>query len=192
MKNARQTITLWVACGLLGCAEESPPPTVDEFMRNSVLLDATMVRCSQNRSSSKYEADCVNAREAINRMALAEEKARRAELEAQSERKRRALRRAQEAAAQARRQAAEARRRRQEADYLSQFESAPDGATGGTAQPNPVPGETLAPDPAEPLVEPAPVIQPSSVPAPAPEPASEEGTDLESIRQELKRRQGGQ
>ncbi len=111
-----------IACGtLFACVEEPPPPTVDEFVDNSILLEATMVRCSANRSSTKYETECVNAREAINRLAIAEEEARRAELEAQSERKRRALRRTQEAATQARRRAAEAARKREEAAYLSQF-----------------------------------------------------------------------
>ena len=90
------------------CAKEPPPRTVAEFLDNRILLEATMVRCGKNRNMSKYEVDCVNAREAINRIATIDEKERRAELEAQSARKRKALRRTQEAAAEARRRAAEA------------------------------------------------------------------------------------
>ena len=83
-----------------------------------------MVRCGQNRSEMKYETECVNARDAINRLERAEERARRAELDAQSERKRQALRRTQEAAAAARRRAAEIRRQREEDEYLGIFEDA--------------------------------------------------------------------
>ena len=160
-------------------------------MSNSILLDATMVRCSANRSSTKYEAECVNAREAINRLARVEEEARRAELEAQSERKRRALRRAQEAAAEARRRTAEAARRREEAAYLAQFENGPIIQGGGSAQP-PGGSPPVSPDG---NVAPAPVEPAGTTAAPdtsaQPEAAPPTGTDLESIREELRRRQDG-
>jgi hypothetical protein len=110
---------IWLAAG---CSEEPPPRSVDEFLENRILLEATMVRCGENRNQNKYEAECVNAREAINRIAAEEEGARRAELEAQFERKRRSLRRTQEAAAEARRRAAEERRRREQAEYLGVYE----------------------------------------------------------------------
>lgn len=115
---------------MAACAEEPPPPSVAEFMENSILLDATMVRCGQNRAVKKYDPECVNAREAVDRLAVVAEQARREELDAQSERKRQALRRAQEAAAEARRRALDAERLRQEAEYLSQFGAAPDVAAG--------------------------------------------------------------
>ncbi|MFQ6004783.1 MAG: EexN family lipoprotein [Woeseia sp.] len=127
---------LTIICGgfglLVGCAREPPPRSVAEFLENRILLEATMIRCGENRNMSKYEADCVNAREAINRIAAEEQRARRAELEAQSERKRKALRRTQQAAAEARRRAAEERRRREEAEYLGVFEDLPPGEQGGT------------------------------------------------------------
>ena len=186
-----QLAAMFCAIGaLFACAEEPPPPTVDEFLNNSVLLDATMVRCGVNRASTKYEAECVNAREAINRIAKAEEDARRAEHEAQSQRKRRALRRTQEAAAEARRRAAEAARQREEAAYLAQFGEHPDG------DPESVTGQTQDAHPATAPERPAEV--PSAEPV-TPQPAGnqtveappESETDLQSIRDELKRRQDG-
>ena len=193
MYTARLTSVALAFGWLFGCAEEPPPPSVDEFMNNSVLLDATMVRCSANRSTTKYEVECVNARDAINRIARVEEEARRAELESQSERKRRALRRTQEAATLARRRAAEAARIREEQAYLAQFDGgnpvANPGAApiGTTAPPNPLPAPGNE-QPGEPTA-----IPQQTEPAPAePEPAPEEptdATDLQSIREELKRRQ---
>jgi hypothetical protein len=165
----------------VACSKELPPRTVSEFVDNPILLEATMVRCAQNRSQTKYDAECVNAREAANRLAAIEDAARRAELEAQSEQKRQSLRRTQEAAAEARRRAAEARRLREEAAYLGQFGTVPEGAnTPGTtptdapvAAPANVPGAIVAP--------------PSDAVPEAPE--NNTPTDLEAIREELKRRQ---
>lgn len=177
------TIRLVIICGgialLAGCTEEPPPRSVSEFLENRILLEATMVRCGANRNMSKYEAECVNAREAINRIAVEEEKARREEVEAQFERKRRSLRRTQEAAAEARRRAAEARRRREEAEYLGVFENNLPGTESGSV--------TL-PDPNNPQT----IIEPGDA-APAPAEDAQQpgqvGQDLETIRQELRRRQ---
>ena len=175
---------------VVGCAEEQPPPSVQEFMNDAVLLDATMVRCSVNRAQTKYEPECMNAREAINRAARAEEAERRASLEAQSERKRQALRRTQEAAAEARRRAAEAARLREEAAYLAQFEATPEGQPdGGVAAPaNPTgSGPSAAPSG---TVMPQPAPQPSADPAPVPQsPPPEAGSGLDDVREELRRRQ---
>lgn len=77
-----------------------------------------MVRCAQNRSETRYDAECVNARQAVSRVQAREEAARKAELEAESERKRKALRRTQAAAAEARRRADRAR---QEAEYIAEY-----------------------------------------------------------------------
>ncbi len=175
MKNKHLTIALGAFGLLAGCAEEAPPRSVTEFRENPILLEATMVLCAQNRSTMKYEVECVNAREAINLMARDEAEANREDLEAQSERKRRALRRAQEAAAESRRRAAEADRLRREAEYLGQFE----------------------PLPVELAVEGSPVMpaeeQPLLVPEEKNQPAAEEavpgaGSDLDAIRKELERR----
>ncbi len=110
---------------LTACSEEPPPRSVEEFIANPVVLEAVMVRCSRNRAETRYEAECLNAREAVDRILAREKALRRAELEAESERKREALRRAQRAAAEARRRAAEAARLREEAEYLAQFGEVP-------------------------------------------------------------------
>ena len=110
---------------LWGCGEEAPPHTVTEFMEDPILLEATMVRCAQDRAASRYEPECVNASEAVNRIAAARERGRREELEAESERKRQALRRAQQAAADVRRRAQEAQKRQEETDYFGEFDSLP-------------------------------------------------------------------
>ncbi len=174
---------------LAACSKEPPPVSVSEFTENPRLLEATMVRCAQNRAETKYEAGCVNAREAINRLEAAEEKVRRQELEKQSERKRKALRRTQEAAAAARRRTLEERRRREEEEYLGLFDqSSPDTAqpaigadTAGGSAPMPAGNApTVDLNPAPEAVE----QQPDAA-----EPPPEVGTDLNAIREELKRRQ---
>ena len=179
------TMRLVIMCGitslLAGCAEEPPPRSVDNFLENRILLDATMVRCGENRNQNKYEVECVNAREAINLIATEEEKARRAELQAQFERKRKKLRRTQDAAAEARRRAADARRRREEAEYLGVYDDMPPGTRTGSA---------LPPGPADPAGS---VDQGSGgivqAPADTSRPEGESLQDLEAIRNELQRRQ---
>lgn len=80
-----------------------------------------MVRCQRDREASRYDKECINAREAVSSIQAEEEEARRVDLEARSERKRQALRRTRQAAGEARRRAEEAERLRQEAEYLAQF-----------------------------------------------------------------------
>ncbi len=125
MMTRRIALILCVLGTLGACSEEQPPRSVEEFIENPNLLEATVVRCSQNRSETRYDPECVNAREAVSRMAAREEQAGRAALEEQSNRKRAALRRTQQAAAEARRRTAEANRRREEAEYLAQFGELP-------------------------------------------------------------------
>jgi hypothetical protein len=106
---------------LAACSEEPPPRSVGEFIEKPLMLEAAMVRCMQNRTETRYDAECVNARQAAQQIEAKEDAARRAELEARSEGKRLALRRTQEAANHARRRAAENERLREEAEYLAQF-----------------------------------------------------------------------
>ncbi len=139
---------IFLLAGLLvvaGCSKEPPARTVEEFVANELLLEAALVRCIQNRAEMRYEEECVNAREAANILEAREVEERRAELEAQSEQKREALRRNQEAAAEARRLADEARQRREEAEYLAQFGEVPPGA-GGELTGN-MPGVVISSDP---------------------------------------------
>ena len=174
---------------LAACAKEPPPISVSEFMENPRLLEATMVRCGQNRSEMKYEADCVNARDAVNRLEVSQKQAKSAQLEAQSERKRQALRRTQEAAAEARRRAADEQKRREEAEYLGVFDGVTPSGTGLADEP-PIPDDVAGAESNAPGVEIAPP-EPQSVDESdeVVNPDSGVGTDLESIREELKRRQ---
>ncbi|MEJ2257472.1 MAG: EexN family lipoprotein [Woeseiaceae bacterium] len=122
----RPTTLLIASLLLVACAKDEPPlRSVSEFVDNPLLLEAAMVRCSRDRAESRYDPTCVNAREAVRRIQAKEERVRRAELEARSEAKRRALRRTLEAQAEARRRAAAALERRKEAEYLAQFGVAP-------------------------------------------------------------------
>lgn len=182
MEFAVKTGLTMVIAMLLACSEPPPPPTVEELVYDRILLDATMVRCSANRAERKYDPECVNARDAVNRIAREEEKQRREELEAQSERKRQALRRTQEAASMARRRAAEAAKRREEEAYLMQFSGGASGtnvpaAQGGSSEP----AADIAP------AVPVPADEAAVLPAPETTPPAEQ--DLQSIRDELKRRQ---
>ena len=127
----RVTVLIGGIALIAGCTEP-PPRSVQEFLDNPLVLEAALVRCSHNRAETRYEAECVNAREASKIVAAREEEARRADLEAQSERKRQALRRAQEAAAAAQRRVAEEERLREEADYLEQFGEAPPDDEGAS------------------------------------------------------------
>lgn len=178
MKLLRHTICAGILALLVACSEEPPPISAAEFMENPRLLEATMIRCAQNRSESRYDVECINARDAVNRLEVVEAKSRREELEVQSERKRQALRRTQEAAAEARRRTLEAQRLREEQEYLGIFdpaaaESAATEDNAGAA--SNAPGMEIAvPDENQPIPEKIPV-QPE--------------TDLGAIREELKRRQ---
>jgi hypothetical protein len=184
MNKLSHSICLLGLLLVAACSDEPPPISVAEFLENPRLLEATMVRCAQNRSESRYLAECVNARDAVNRIEAAQEKTRREELEKQSERKRQALRRTQEAAAEARRRALEEEQRRQENSYLNIFDQ-PAGAPGDAVTDGQVgdvvvdpasnaPGVVVEPPENEPLIE---------------EENAEPETDLEAIREELRRRQ---
>jgi len=196
MKISNLTIIAGGLMLLAACAEEVPPVSVAQFMEKPRLLEAAMVRCSQNRAELKYDAECLNAREAVNRHASADEQGRRQRLDAQSDRKRQALRQNQEAAADARRRALEAQRQREEAEYLGLFEQLP-ADNGGQQNPAPsqqssaqsgstVPPTTVAsPALANPAAA-APVETEAAITeVPVSEPAA---SDLQSIREELRRR----
>ena len=171
-------------CGvstLVGCTKEPPRPrTVSEFVDNPIMLEAAMIRCAADRSRTRYDAECINARQAVDRIQAKEEAANAAALEAASESKRKALRRTQQAAAEARRRAAEEMRLREEAEYLQQLGVAPPG----DGEPNALLPEGNAPGA---VVNKA--ADGGNAPVVETEPESPETeTDLESIRDELRRR----
>lgn len=201
----RYLTALIIASGLAaGCTPEPPPArTTTEFLDNPMLLEAAMVRCSADRAATRYDQECINARTAVSRVQAKEEEARRVELEARSQRKRQALRRTQQASAEARRRAEVAERQREEAEYLAQFgvlppsaqgsdgakETLPEGNLPLAVVPEAIPeersrtnsgGAVLATDGGN-----APVAAPDPEEAPSEEAAA---GDLESIREELRRR----
>lgn len=199
MMTLRLTFLISGIALIAGCAKPPPPRSVQEFLDNPLMLEAALVRCSRNRLETRYVAECVNAREANKVVAAREDAERRAEFEAQSERKRQALRRTQEAAAEARRRATEAKKRREEAAYLAQFGERPPDDSQQTEQPDtgnvPI---AVIPEPAaetadavddgysEPLRTPA--SDASNAPIAVAEPEQEPARDLDEIREELKRR----
>ena len=110
--------SIWLSAG---CSEEPAPRTVEEYLDNPQFLEASVVRCARNRSQTRYDAECVNARQAVSMIEAREERSRRDKLEAQSENKREALRRTHHVASEARQRAAEIIRLQEEAEYLAQF-----------------------------------------------------------------------
>jgi hypothetical protein len=182
-------------CGfsmLAGCAKEPPPRSVNAFVDNPILLEAAMVRC-KDRAKTRYDEECINARQAVSRIQVKEEAAARAALEARSESKRAALRRTQAAAAEARRRAAEAKRLREEAEYLAQFGVLPPSGQATTETPElgnlptaVVPDAVTTVPTDDGYVEAPPAQAGDGVPT-APDPQTDP-TDLESIRDELRRR----
>ena len=198
MRTTKNYLTLMIlgTAVMAGCAEEAPPRSVTEFVENPILLEATMVRCSQDRAATRYDAECVNARQAVSMISAKEEAAQRADREARSEDKRQALRKTQEAAAQARRQAAESERLRKEAEYLAQFGVAMPAESQETEQEPEMGNTPLAVLPEGDADEPLSSSQGDALPAtdggnaPVSDIELEEDlpSDLESIRDELQRR----
>ena len=190
-------MTLFLAgFGLLAaCSEEPPPRTVTEFIKQPIMLEAAMVRCQQNRSATRYDAECVNARQAAQQIEAKQTGARKAELEALSERKRQALRKTMVAVTTARERAAENERLRAEEEYLVQFGFAPpmEGATFDDGRE--IENSILTENPDGSSLQPGLVgeVMPASdggnapMSSTAPE-AEESQTDLESVREELQRR----
>ena len=189
--NVRLTSLL---CGLImlgGCAEEVPPRSTQEFLAEPNSLEAAVVRCSQNRSQTRYDTECVNARQAISIMEAKEDRARRDAFGAESNKKRQALRRTQQAAAEARRRAEAAAQRRREAAYLAQFGELPPSENGDVEfdeaamnAPSAViraPDSEVAPSP----VDEQPATDGGNAPVAEPTPPA---TDLDAVREELRKR----
>lgn len=196
--HAQLTLILSAIGLLAACAEERQPRSVESFLENPIMLEAAMVRCSENRDATRYDAECVAARQASQLIEAKDDATRRAEQEARSEIKRQALRRTQEAAAQARERAADAERLREEAAYLAQFGVAPPAANKTPKTNEPLTGNTPVAVIPSSSAQPAATVDrgdtilatdggnaPVSTTAP---PQKEPKSDLESIRDELQRR----
>lgn len=188
-----------ILCGftlIAACSEEPPPRSVTEFLENPLVLEAAVVRCSHNRDETRYDAECVNARQAISIIEAKEERASHAKLEAESEGKREALRQTHDDAAEATRRASEQERLRREAEYLAQFGELPPPPEGKTAAegsgnapamviPEPVDEEQ---DYAEQEYSEAVESPPASDGGNAPVMEADPVSDLDSIREELQQR----
>ena len=157
---------------IAGCNRQPPPRSSTEFVDNPMLLEAAMVRCARDREQSRYDAECLNARAAAERIQVREEAKQQAELEEQSERKRNDLRRTQAAAAEARRRVVADAENRKEAEYLAQFGESPPADTA--EEPDEAAGNA-----------PVAVIPEAEEPD---QPAETLGSDLEAVREELQRR----
>ena len=117
-----------LVCGvwlLAGCGSDPPPRSVREYLDNPIVLEAAIVRCAENRNETRYDAECLNARQAVSLIEARQERARHDALELQSQRKRDALRRTQQAVAEARRRARADAERRKEPAYLAPFGELP-------------------------------------------------------------------
>ena len=77
---------------LSACSGELPPRSVEQFMSDNAALQATLVRCREAGSDAEREGECANARQAAERLGALEAEAKRAEREAEFERRRESLR----------------------------------------------------------------------------------------------------
>lgn len=180
-------VALVTAFAAAGCSERPPARSVADFMDDSIGLEATLARCNSERGKLRDDPECINARDANNRLAAAEKKERQRQLELESQRKRDAIRRRSEAAAQAQREAEEAAQRREELLYEQQFQAVPseDGSELDGEAPSSV--DTGEADTGSAAGEPPAVIE-SPAPAPSEQPDASSPTDLNSLREELNRR----
>lgn len=183
----RQRHLALLLCGgalLAACSKELPPRSLQELLDDPILLEAAVVRCAQSRAETRYEAECVNARQAVAIIEAREERERAALMEEQSKRKRDALRQTQEVAAEARRRAEEAERLRREAEYLAQFGELPpppeedegDAEVSGNVPEAAIPGESQ-PQTSAGVTEDVPASDGANAP-----------TDLNAMREEMRRR----
>jgi hypothetical protein len=73
-----------------------PPMTVTDLMEDRVMLDGVLMKCNQNKAKARNDADCLNARIAIERLASKSDPADEAKRAEAFERSREQLRSAQE------------------------------------------------------------------------------------------------
>lgn len=94
----RLPLVLLPALLFLGCAEpEKPTVSTATLIEDPTLLDAVLARCTAGDEELRASQECKNARRAVDVVAVAEaEEKEKVDLEAQSERKRAALRRQRE------------------------------------------------------------------------------------------------
>ncbi len=110
-----------LTCLTLVACNEPRPRTFTEFLEDAAAREGTLVRCNADRDASANDLECANARRAAAAVALDEERARRAELEAESDRLRSELRDRIAAQQEAEQRAEALRRAMLQAAYEAQW-----------------------------------------------------------------------
>ena len=90
---AARAAALVVVCAVLcaGCGQHDAR-SLQHFMDDAIARDGALARCNQDRDAMRDDIECSNARRAAEAVAVANERARSAGLEIESERKLVALR----------------------------------------------------------------------------------------------------
>ncbi len=120
--------TLAAVAVLSACSKEIPPTSVEEFVANRVLLDATLARCDLGSTDTFDDRNCVNARRAVERLWREQEKINSELREQESERKLQLLREQQdrEAALEEQRRLAEEEAEKQRLYGGTEFDAVPE------------------------------------------------------------------
>ena len=116
MPAGRLTWLVALVAGLLGCEAERPR-SYSEYLEDPIAREATLLRCNAERERSRGDAECINAKRAAAALAAQDDGEKRRRFEAESERKREALRARIGARQAAERRSQEEARRRAEAAY---------------------------------------------------------------------------
>ena len=99
LKNSLLFAAVLVAAG---CAPKRiPPMTVTDLMEDRVTLDGVLMKCNKNPAKARTDADCLNARVAVERLAKDVDPVQEAKRAEDFERSREKLRLAQEKVRQA-------------------------------------------------------------------------------------------
>jgi hypothetical protein len=124
-----------VLLAALGAAcEQHAPRTFEDFTEDAIARDGALARCNQNGVAAAEDVECANARRAAEAAAVAAERARKDELERQSELTLIALRDRQAVAAEAAQRAEVEARAAAAAAYDAQWKD-PDAPPGPGAAP---------------------------------------------------------
>ena len=97
-----------VVLGLTGCEPPPEPRTIDDFLEDSIAMDAKLRACRNDRKMAARDPECKAARQAAAKLSAAEQAAQQDRMQKSSEEELDRLRRQQ----QARYEAAEQRRQR--------------------------------------------------------------------------------
>ncbi|MEE8307388.1 MAG: EexN family lipoprotein [Gammaproteobacteria bacterium] len=129
----RPVVVLFAAAGLLMGCEEEAPRSYSEYLEDPIAREATLLRCNASRDASRGDAECINAKRAAAALAAKKDADKRRRFEAESERKRTALRERIAAREAAERQQLSEMKRRANAAYEQRWSENESGAavTGG-------------------------------------------------------------